>query len=143
MKSIFSFIFALSALPALAGIEPGTYLGSSADGQPCSMLAKETYFLGGVRHPLNERVDVELNGQAFVLQHPAVISVEESLASFNHDAFESVLPTSEGAQALIVNMMHSEDDSGPIAFQHIAHKWRADERVKLECNGLQLQPAQP
>lgn len=141
MKQIISnltFGLALATSPVWAHVEEGLYRGHTAAGVACEMTSTGTHFLNDTHHPLNERVELEVQGQKFTVQHPPVISIENSLAAFNHDRFEGIVATPVGGTALIVAMDHTEGHEGPSAYTLITHNWRQPAGEKLECTGLQL-----
>lgn len=126
-----SLVFSLEV--AQARVEPGSHKGKSSDGTDCEMVAGKTYFDKNVRHPLNERIEIQVNGEAFVIQHPPVISVEDKSAFFDHDQFHGVLPTKTGAKALVLKMEHSNSFEGPSEFYVITHEYKSDVRTILNC----------
>jgi hypothetical protein len=131
-----SFVFAvatLSSLLAMAHVEPGAHKGTGADGSACEMTAGATYFDKNTRHPLNERIEITVNGDTFVVGHPPVISVEQKSAFFDHDYFHGVLPTAKGAKALVIKMQHSDTFEGPSEFSVITHEYRNDVRSVSTC----------
>lgn len=133
MKNILILISLLVGLFAQAHIEPGVHTGKTADGQVCEMTVGNTYFDKNVRHPLNERIDITVNGDAFTVQHPPVISVTNKSAFFDHDHFHGVLPTSTGAKALVIDMAHTDQFEGPVSFHLIIHAYKANSRQLLTC----------
>lgn len=135
---IFTFIALLSS-SSWAHVEPGTYHGTAENGASCSMTAGETYFENQVPHPLNERIQMTIENDIFLVGHPSIVKPEESLAYFNHDVFQGVLPTKTGAKALIIHMVHSEEFEGPASYELIDHAWKSDSRKHLICKNLKLQ----
>ena len=132
----------LFSLPALAHVEPGTYVGTDEEGKECSMVAGSTYFEGGERHPLRERIKIVVNGQEFIVGHPPVLNFAESVVTFNHDAFEGVLAVAKGAKALQVGMEHSEKFEGPTGFTLVTNDWTKkgpEGRSAIRCAGIRLQ----
>ena len=123
---------------AFAHVEMGTYVGKTESGEECSMVAVRSYFESDVPHPLNERVVIQVGQDEFTVGHPAVIDETTPTASFNHDAFHGVKPTSVGARALVVKMSHEEGHEGPTAFHLIEHQWRANQRTVVHCLGIAL-----
>lgn len=132
MKSIFVILF-FSALISQAHVEPGPHKGKTTDGQACEMLAGKTFFDKNMPHPLNERVELTVNGELFIVQHPPVISVENMTAFFDHDHFQGVLATKTGAKALVVKMEHSDSFEGPSEFHLITHEYKNNVRSVINC----------
>lgn len=137
MKTMF-IITAFLSLNSFAHIEVGTHEGITTDGKPCSMVAGQQTFLNNTPHPLNERIKVTYNGVDFEMQHPPVIDPNNSIAHFNHDAFQATNATRTGAQAFWINMSHEEGKKGPVSFVFIDHKWKNDERSSVVCNELKF-----
>jgi hypothetical protein len=123
---------------SMAHIEDGLWKGQDEKGQACEMKVLQNYFENNTHHPLNERIKVEINGEEFVLRHPPVIKLAEKVAAFDHDTFESIVPHSKGAKALVVKMNHSEGAEGPTEFHVINHEYRADKRESAGCCALKL-----
>lgn len=136
---IFALILtATAAAPAFAHIEPGTYVGQTADGAACSIEALRQYYVDDVHHPLNERVVLNAGGDEFTVGHPPVIEVATDTAYFNHDNFEGVRATPVGAKALVIDMIHEAGSEGPGAFHLITNNWKTKERSAVHCSGLKL-----
>ncbi len=125
---------------AQAHVEPGTYTGKTATGETCVMIAKGQYFENKTPHPLNERIQVEVNGNAFVVGHPPIIDAAKAIAFFNHDVFHGVLAISGGARALEIRMMHTEEFEGPAGFTLIENKWSTDTKTSIACENLVFTP---
>lgn len=128
----------LVSTSAMAHVEPGMYLGATAAGQPCSMVAKKTYFENNVKHPLNERIEIKIQKQKYIVQHPPIISVVDQTAAFNHDMFQGVVPNATGATALVVTMSHAEGSEGPTEFHLISHEYKTDKRSMVSCLNIKL-----
>jgi len=129
---IFAGLF-LSLTLAQAHVEPGPHKGKLTDGTECEMTAGKTYFDKNVKHPLNERIDISVNGETFVVQHPPVVSVADKAAFFNHDQFQGLLPNAKGAKALVITMEHTDSFEGPSEFFVISHEYRNDVRTVTHC----------
>lgn len=138
MKNLIALSFLLSASLAQAHIEPGTWMGKTDSGADCGFLAGATYFEPNVKHPLNERIKIQIGNDVFTVQHPPVIDGATSTAYFNHDMFQGVLATSEGARALIVHMVHKVTQEGPTAFQLIDHAWKNNTKKSVICRNLKF-----
>ncbi len=128
------------ATPAFAHVEPGTYKGMTSDGKECSMVAGKQYFENNTPHPLNERIPVTVEGKTMHVGHPPVIDSKEALVFFNHDLFQGVLPTSTGAQAIEIEMVHSAEFEGPRSFTYMENFWKAKQRQSYKCNDLKWIP---
>ena len=140
MKKTLVLALVFVAQAASAHIEPGTYTGKTPAGQDCSMKAIRRYFEGGMAHPLNERVVVEVLIEEFTLSHPALVDTSKGRAFFNHNVLQSVFPTKTGARALAVDMNHEEGHEGPKAFHLIEDQWKANIHTSLDCLDLQFHP---
>jgi|GEM_PF-984441 len=129
---------ALATVPAAAGVLKGLYVGQTPEGTACELRSEGMRFVDNTRHPLNERVNVEVQGQKFTLQHPAVISAADSIATFSRDTLEGILATPVGGTALVLAMDHSPGNDGPTGYTVITHAWKKDERKKVECLNLKF-----
>jgi hypothetical protein len=126
------------ASPCFAHVEIGTYSGLSDAGAPCSVQVLQQSFEGGMHHPLNERVQVQVETEQFTLAHPAVVDAEKSLASFNHDVLQAVVAIQGGARAVILEMDHSPGKDGPSAFHLVTSDWRTGTGTTAHCRGLKF-----
>jgi hypothetical protein len=129
----------LTAIPAMAHIEVGTHSGQTADGKTCSFIAGEQTFENGLRHPLNERIKINIDGEDFNIQHPATIDLEKGVTYFNHDQFQAVQPTTKGSKALVIKMVHSKEFEGPSEFTLINSEWKSGQNQVIQCTGLKHQ----
>jgi hypothetical protein len=137
------FALALSLLvsvPAFAHVEDGRYVGKTPDGKACEMTATGMSFENGMHHPLNERVSITVDGVAFSLRHPPVIDAATAKAFFNHDMFQGIVATPEGAKALQVDMIHTPKKEGPGSFTYIVNKWKTGEKTSVVCQNIELVP---
>jgi len=128
----------LTSSAAFAHLKIGTYAGVQATGQACQFTVKKLYYVNNVAHPLNERVDIDVQGVAFTIQHPPVISSEKKMAYFNHDMFQGILPTQQGAMAFELKVSHAQaratrDEAIPTEFHLIQHVYQGDKRSSLDC----------
>lgn len=116
-----------------AHIKEGIHTGISTEGSLCEMNVGKTYFEKNEKHPLNERIEISVNGEKFTVQHPPVISTQDKLAFFDHDYFHGILPNKSGAKALVIKMQHTDTKEGPIEFHVINHDYKADKREIFSC----------
>lgn len=137
MKSIALF-FSFFPVLAWAHIEDGLWKGVDSNGQACEMNVAQNYFENNMPHPLNERIKVMIGSEEFVLRHPPVINLTEKVAAFDHDVFESIVPNSKGAKALVVKMNHTPGSEGPTEYHVISHEYRADRRSVTSCTALKF-----
>lgn len=128
------------AKSAVAGLQIGTYQGSTANNQPCSFTVEKRYFENNLQHPLNERVALKVGQTSFIVQHPPVIDVQKAFAAYNHDMFQAINATPVGAQALVITMKHPTrgGDEVPGEFHFINHEYKANKKEKITCVNLQF-----
>jgi len=131
-----SIFASLASVTAFAHIEPGVWKGVNPDGKECTLEVFEQTFESNLRHPLNERIRVRVNGDEFQIYHPRAIDETKGVVTFNHDYFEGVLANSEGSNALVINMLHSDDFEGPTAFRWIRDNWKTHQGAMLTCERL-------
>lgn len=127
----------LSSVNVFAHIEEGRWVGTTAQGAACEMNVGAQTFINNFAHPLNERIALTISEYNFSVQHPAVVSFEDSVAKFNHDVFESVIAIPQGAVALQIKMKHAEDFEGPTEFTIVKHVWTSSAGEKTVCSNLQ------
>ncbi len=124
---------------ASAYVENGVYIGLTDDQKACQMTIVRQYYIDNVRHPLNERVVVMLDGQELTIAHPPIINSTDGTVSFNHDLFQGAYPSNGGASAFEVEISHKEGQSAPVAFHVMAHFWSTGVKTVSHCRGLQRQ----
>jgi hypothetical protein len=135
MKAILAVLMILSATPALAHVEPGRYVGHTADGVACTMDVTAVRFEGNVPHPLNERVEVSLvNGVAFTLSHLPQIDRAENTVRPQGGVLTGVRGVPGAADAVILEMIHSEPYTGPETLTILHDDYKdATKSSKFEC----------
>ncbi len=128
------------AKTAFAGLQVGTYQGTTTNNQPCSFTVEKRYFENNLQHPLNERVALKFGQIGFIVQHPPVIDVPSAFAAYNHDMFQAINATPVGAQAFVITMKHPTrgGDEIPGEFHFINHEYKANKKEKLSCVNLQF-----
>lgn len=133
---IFCLMLLSFSLPTFAHVNPGFHHGKTPQGQTCFLHAGETTFLENKHHPLNERIQIRVGNDEFTVGHPPHVDLSQSMVAFNHDLFEGILPTSKGAKALLIEMVHEANFEGPKNFHVIEHDWKANRRSVMSCLGL-------
>ena len=118
MNKLFSLVVALlvlsTATPALAHLELGEYRGKDASGADCSFVVSAVTFAGGVRHPLNERVAIDVLGRSYELAHLPVINRASATVSPEGDFLTGAFAAAGGqVYAASLAMAHRPDFSGP------------------------------
>lgn len=130
MKLI-SMLF-LFATPAFAHVAPGEYKGLDQDGKACGFVVHEEKFENNQPHPLNERIPVDgIYFEAMALTdlwnlgHPPVVDIVKGQARFNHDLFQLVLPTTNGADSLtLIKADEGSESHAPKALIFIRDNYR-------------------
>jgi hypothetical protein len=117
-----------------AHIKPGDHFGTQRDGQKCSMTVGKTYFIDDFKHPLQERIEIKINGEDFLVQHPPVISPSRSLAFFNHDRFHAINANPTGAKAVVIDMGVVDGHKAPTRFVLIDQNYKEKTQSKKVCN---------
>jgi hypothetical protein len=137
--------FALSALAILAlapaaraHLEIGTYRGVDRAGAPCSFEVKSVEFKDGVRHPLNERVKIVLDGKEWTLRHLPRVDVARSVIGFERDLLSAAEGTITGADAVGLVMSHAPDNHGPVEIARMRDDREDPSRIlRTTCGELQ------
>lgn len=129
-------LICLLPMTAFAHVDEGVFIGKTDDGSGCEMESLGTYFENNMKHPLNERVKLLVNGITYVVQHPAIIDETKGIAAFDHDQFKGYSANKKGATALVVKMDHSAQIEGPKEFYLITHTYNPDSRNVLKCSEL-------
>ena len=139
MKSLILTVIFLTSTAAYAHIDQGTWNGeTSGDNLKCSMLVGNTTYLNNLKHPLNERIEITIDGQAFAVKHPTTLDFNSAVIDFNHDLFEGELATSTGATAVQIIMNHDPANKGPVSFNLINHNWKTNGTTRVICNSLKF-----
>lgn len=132
MKSIILASLFVSTF-AFAHIEPGVHKGTQADGTGCEMTAGAATFVDGLHHPLNERIEITVNGVNFVVGHPSILDAANDKVGFNHDLFEGIKANASGADAVVIEMVHTQEFEGPRSFKFIQNDWKKKTSSSITC----------
>lgn len=132
-KAILCVAGLVFGLNASAHIEEGVWEGKTADGTVCSMTAGAASFENNTPHPLNERIKITVDGNDYVVHHPAGLDRAKGTVDFNHDFFQGWVATSNGARGLEIEMVHTEAYEGPRSFWTTEDNWRTDKQVVTRC----------
>ncbi len=140
MRVLLTSLMVLSAI-AYADLDSGRYLGTDNKGLPCEIFVGDVSFENGIKHPLNERVQVVVQNVEWTLSHPKVVDEESGKVRFNHNYFEatvsSALEERFGAQYLKMTIDHDAEPHRPTQFLLINDDYRdASRSTKVECKGL-------
>ena len=139
MRTLFALVLLVS-VSAFAHVEEGRYVGHTPDGKACEMTSTGMSFEGGVHHPLTERANVVVEGASFSLRHPPVIDATAATAFFNHDMFQGINATADGAVAMQIDMVHTSTKEGPSGFTYIVNNWKTGAKTSIVCQEIELQP---
>ena len=137
-KAIFVMAGLMFGLNASAHIEVGVWEGKTADGAVCSMTTGATFFENNMAHPLNERIKITVDGNEFVVHHPAGLDRAKGTVAFNHDFFQGWVATSNGARGLEIEMVHSAEYEGPRSFWVTEDNWRTGKQAVTRCLDIKL-----
>jgi hypothetical protein len=113
---VLGFLF-LSSVSAEAHLKVGKYQGKlGTAGESCEIEIKAIEFPSGVRHPLNERVRVVVNGVEWVLSHAPSVSEAPLSVQWDSSHLTGAQGTREGAFFLSLEIDHTEGHEGPSQF---------------------------
>ena len=132
----------LLSTPALAHVELGRYSGTLGEaGAPCYIDILNVRFEGGIPHPLNERVDVRLdNGMELTLSHLPQINRSEKTVRPEGGKLTGVKGTRGVGDAAILEMIHSDEYTGPVSLTVIHDDYKDSARSsQSECVKLRKQ----
>lgn len=139
-KNILVALFGLSlfASTAQAHLDLGKYQGTDLSSRACEFEVKAIRFEGGVRHPLNERVEIQVvDGSTFILGHAPEIDRDHGQVLFDHHHLSGARGVKDGADAAVIWMEHSEHFEGPRVFHFIHHDYKEPRNnVHVECGDL-------
>lgn len=137
MKKIYLAALVLGCFQSHAHLEIGVYRGEQG-GESCEIKVNKVYFENDMRHPLNERAEMEVLSKKFIVYHPPKISSSPVMATYDHDQFQGYVAKTGGAEALIVEMLHSEDSDGPSQFHWVDHNYKSGEKTMKSCKNLKF-----
>lgn len=123
-------------MPVSAHIEPGTWKGVVSKDAACFMEVGARTFENNIPNPVNERIQITIGSTAYSVRHPYQIDTNEGKVTFDHDLFESVVPTMTGAFALKIHMKRSETYEGPSRLSVMEHDWKSGFREVVHCSDL-------
>jgi hypothetical protein len=136
MKSILFLTATLMSLSLSAHIEPGTWKGTISPEADCFFEVGAQTFENNMQHPLNERIQITIGSTSYSIRHPYQINPIDGSVTYNHDLFEAVTPTANGAYALQIHMEHSESYEGPTSLSVMEHNWKTGFKEVLNCSNL-------
>jgi len=134
MKTLALVSLLLISAPAFAHLNKGPYVGTTEDGKACGFEVLDVQFDGGVRHPLNERVQVEVDGTRFELRHLPRLDVQTGAIEFDGAHLSGAFATAQGKFAAVLWMDHSEGFDGPRVL-NIMHQ-ATGHQMKIVCSSL-------
>lgn len=135
MKTLSLILLLLASSTSYAHIEMGAHKGKTATGDACGFTSLGTYHVGGMGHPLNERVEINVNGVSVQLRHPPLLDEKKGSVRFNHDRFEGFSGIAGGGVAVIIEMAHPEGAEGyPAKLIVLTENWKdAAKNSRIEC----------
>lgn len=136
MKSFVTVLAMLVAIPAFAHLELGTYKGKTADGRECTFEVKSVSFVRDLKHPLNERVEILVDGETYTLQHLPRVNAETGDVLFERDLLTGAAGYAGGALAAVLKMEHSTDRDGPISLTLLNHSYKYKSKASSFCGDL-------
>ena len=139
---MFKQILAMAAFVSMAQahLDLGKYIGTTEDLKACEIEILSIEFLNNQRHPLNERVLVQIGAEKLYLQHQAIIDANKATAKPDSDGLSSVQATATGAKLWYLKMIHSEEFTGPNELLVADHNYRQENlSTKKLCKNLKLQ----
>lgn len=136
MKNLVFAVVLFSSVSSFAGLELGKYQGTSEKGV-CGIEVLSYSYENNMKHPLNEKVAVVVDNKEWTVKHPPVINEEAGKVRFDHNFFETVIPTSTGAKLLKMTINHDAEPHAPVAYTFIEDNYRDQSKsVKEVCSGL-------
>jgi hypothetical protein len=120
MKKL-SILIALFSMSAFADFKLGTYTGTDAQNEACSITFEGKIYRHNVHHPFNEVVNASIDGVNLELKHPGSFNFETSEVQVDHS---KLVDTSVGRnengmyiQYAEVTMVHSPNYNGPSSYR--------------------------
>jgi hypothetical protein len=111
MKTILALMVLTISVPAFAKLEEGDYRGTDTDGNECGFEIKKVSYVDDERHPLNERVEIVVDGVNVVLAHPQTIDMEQGTVEIDHDKFIGAIGVEGGIVAANLAIEHEEKEA--------------------------------
>jgi hypothetical protein len=107
---VYLSLSSLFSLAAYSHIKPNLYFGKDNFKNVCSFEIEKTFYENNFKHPLLERIPVKninIDGinfpeTNFALAHPPLVEISLGQVQFNHDLFTQIIPTPNGANAIIL-----------------------------------------
>lgn len=135
MKSIVVLALIALSFTAHAHFKIGTYQGSK-NGEPCLFTIRSVDFTGGVRHPLNEKVEIDIHfaNESRVFTHLAIVNHIDGTVRPKKEILSAVTANQSGANAFEMHM----NENGPFQMIYISDVYRDQTQSKTEtCGALQ------
>lgn len=137
MKSLIFLLSIIFSLSAFAGLELGVYEGQTVDGT-CLLSVNDISFEGDVKHPLNEKVkvDISFSEASLTLTHKAIIDLDGSSVQAETEKLSTAIGLENGAEAVILEMNHGGDNPGPTQYFWVFENYKTKEKVQKKCFNL-------
>ena len=136
---LFSLLVLIASLNSFAHIKIGSYIGSvKSTNEECIMQIKEVSFINNIKHPLNERVLVNITESIlseFSLSHLPIIKVDQKKIGPEKGILSGVIATGTQTAAVRLSMIHTDAYTGPGSYHFIRNE-KNQEAVLIECMNL-------
>lgn len=137
MKKLIVLTSLVLAVTASAGLDNGIYRGTTAQGTSCEISAKGVSFRNNLKHPVNEQVTVEYNGETFILGHLASLNNNNNV-QIQGEFLTGFNGIQGGVTALQLAMVHSEAYHGPKEFHFVAQMKDSSLNQTVVCQDLKF-----
>lgn len=134
---ILNFVLGLLIQSAYAHVEIGEYRGVDSNKQNCSFQVKSVVFLKGIKHPLNERVEILVGTETLTLQHLPVINFDALTVEQEKEVLTGTSVNDEAKLGVVLKMDHSNGHDGPSVFSMVTDNFSDPSlNKKLICSDL-------
>lgn len=123
---------------ALAHFKIGTYQGMDSTSTPCTIEFKSVTFPNNIKNPLNEKVEVVVNGKkTYFATHLPIIDTVQATVRPDKENLVAVEPAVQKASALRIHMDHNV--GGPAFFTVFNDDWVKNHGSAYFCVNLEFQ----
>lgn len=141
MKKLIVLATVVLSLNSFAHLDNGVYRGTTSQGATCEMKVNGVSFRNNLKHPVNEQVEVEFNGETFILAHlPSLNQNSVQIQGGFLTGFNGI-KTAENKKAVTafqVSMVHTETFEGPKEFHFVLDTKDSSTSNSVNCQDLKF-----
>lgn len=140
MRTLLIALALVFSSTSFAGLDLGHYQGTDKSGTTCGFEVLSVQYKDGLKHPLNEEIEIQHNGKILTLRHPALIDLKTGDVGFNHDQLVASNGIPQGGFAIVLEMVDTPDYHGPRSMTVLIDNYQDKTKSqKIVCSNMSHQ----